>query len=132
MDLFIIIKNIWLKTLATVMDKDLITMLNDQVNLTKIKVDKIFRLYYNKSTGEPISYTMEILEGDYVDITPLQYAQGDYNVSVINGKIKKPEDFVRYRKLIPTAYGKGCNKNNVMIVEPDSETRWSVKVYTIN
>ena len=36
------------------------------------------RLYYNKDTGEPIAYSMEELEGDFIIITKEQYAEGRY------------------------------------------------------
>lgn len=94
-----------------------------------IKVDFEYRLYYNKQTGEPIAYTMEELEGDYIEVTAEQYAQGRYDLVIRNGIIERLIDSVSWTKLVPSNAGTGCRADNVMIVEPNSNTKWGIKTY---
>ena len=93
------------------------------------KVDFEYRLYYNKQTGEPIAYTMEELEGDYIKVTHEQYAEGRYDLVVRNGIIERLLDSVSWTKLVPSNAGTGCRADNVMIVDTNSDTKWEIKTY---
>jgi len=93
------------------------------------KVDFEYRLYYNKQTGEPIAYTMEELEGDYIKVTHKQYAEGRYDLVVRNGIIERLLDSVSWTKLVPSNAGTGCRADNVMIVDTNSDTKWEIKTY---
>ena len=87
-----------------------------------------FRLYYNER-GEPVSYSMEDLPGNYIEIDAETYQRSRSNVRVINGKIvpvvyKRPTS-----KLTPGTAGTACLPNNVSIVvaEDQSHIKWSLK-----
>ena len=91
-----------------------------------------FRLYYDKN-GKPLYYTCEQLEGTYIVVNAQTYAEGRYDVRVIDGKIANTSEFVYTQKLIPSSTGYTCAKENVNIVaskEYVGETiTWDVKNY---
>ena len=87
-----------------------------------------FRLYYN-DLGEPVSYSMEHLPGNYIEIDAETYQRSLSNVRVVDGKIipvvyKKPTS-----KLTPGQSGTPCAPNNVSIVvtEQQPHIKWSLK-----
>ncbi len=91
-----------------------------------------FRLYYNKETGEPITYSMEELEGDYIDITKLEYAECRYDIKVKDGKIQKISG-ISIGKLVPCSWGSDTGQRtspyDVSIIDEDSIVRWKMKTY---
>jgi len=109
-------------------DIDFVTLLNDAVKQNK-PVDKVFRLYYNKDSGKPINYSMQEQEGDFILITKSQYAESRYDVIVRDNKIVKIESIEYSRKLVISKDGKSCHRSNVLIIDPDSDTKWKVKTF---
>lgn len=88
-----------------------------------------FRLYYD-SDGRVTCYSMQELEGNYITVTKEQYAEGRYDVTVINGVIKYPVNKV-YRKLVPSLTGTATMRNDVTIIS-DTETdaqHWKTRIY---
>lgn len=85
-----------------------------------------FRLYYIKATGEPLFYTMENEEGDYIRITKEQFAECRYDIIVKDGKITKPKN-IAIGKLVPSNIGFGTHATDISIV--GSDQYWSVKTY---
>ena len=51
------------------LDEEFVKLINASAERVNKPVDFTYRLYYNKRTGEPIAYSMEELEGDYVEKT---------------------------------------------------------------
>ena len=100
----------------------------DKVKPNK-KVDKKYKLYYNKQTGKPLQYSTEDLDGDYIEITKQQYAESRYDSIVLNGKLTSIVEAVRWRKLVPGNEGVACAVDNVMIVDTNSSAKWKVKTY---
>lgn len=49
-----------------------------------------YRLYYDKATGNPIRYSADDEEGDYIVIDFKDYEIANFQVKVINGKLIKP------------------------------------------
>jgi hypothetical protein len=47
----------------------------------------MYRLYYN-SDGSPKYYTMEDLEGEYIEVDEQTYHVGRYDVKIVNKKLK--------------------------------------------
>jgi len=45
-----------------------------------------YRVYYNPD-GSIITYTMQAIPGDYITITPDQYAQGRHDAKVLDGQL---------------------------------------------
>lgn len=87
------------------------------------------RLYYD-DTGRVLFYATEQLDGKYLVVTKEQYAEGRYDITIINGEIKYPVNKV-YRKLVPSTTGTATLRNDVAIIsntETDSQF-WKVKIY---
>ena len=87
-----------------------------------------FRLYYNER-GEPLSYSMDDLPGNYIEIDAETYQRSRSNVRVVDGKIipvvyKRPVS-----KLTPGTAGTPCSIENVSVVVPESQphVKWSLK-----
>ena len=92
------------------------------------KVEIFFRLYYDKVTGEPITYSMEDLDGDYIEITKEEFALTDFNIVVKDGKIKK-KNMISIGKLAPSTSGYAVHKEDIAIIDPTSNVYWSNKTY---
>ena len=86
-----------------------------------------FRLYYNDQ-NKPIVYTMEELEGNYIEITREAYLEAAMNVRVQDGKLVKIDSTPAFKKLIPSDHGTPCDPNNVaVVVELDQpHILWSI------
>ena len=87
-----------------------------------------FRLYYNER-GEPVSYSMDDLPGNYIEIDAETYHRSSVNVRVVDGKLvpvvyKRPTS-----KLKPGTAGTACSTENVSVVVPESQPhiKWSLK-----
>lgn len=87
-----------------------------------------FRLYYD-DTGRPLSYSMEDLPGNYIDITAEEFARSSFRVQVIDNKLVHilPKKIIS--KLVPAESGTCCLKNNVSIVVDSTQphTYWSLQ-----
>ena len=87
-----------------------------------------FRLYYNER-GEPVSYSMDDLPGNYIEIDAETYQRSRSNVRVVDGKLvpvvyKRPVS-----KLTPGTAGTACSIENVSVVvaEDQPHIKWSLK-----
>lgn len=92
------------------------------------KVDIFYRLYYNKTTGEPISYSMEDLSGDFIEITKEEFALTDFNIFVKDGKIKK-KNITLIGKLVPGSTGFPVHKHDITIIDTESKYYLTNKTY---
>jgi hypothetical protein len=88
-----------------------------------------FRLYYD-AEGNPVTYACEELTGDYLVVDKDTYAQGRYDIRIIDGEIVPLHDFVYYSKMIPSESGTACHSDNALIIESGSTAFWSTKTYT--
>lgn len=88
-----------------------------------------FRLYYD-AEGNPITYASEELPGDYLVVDKETYAQGRYDIRIIDGEIVPLRDFVYYNKMIPSVSGTACHLDNALLIEAASTAFWSKKTYT--
>jgi hypothetical protein len=94
-----------------------------------------FRLYYDEK-GKVICYTCEKLDGNYIIIDALTYAEGRPDIRVIDGKIVKVATNVVITKLVPdTNEGKWCVKEDVSIITDSSykgeKTKWKLNLYEL-
>ena len=87
-----------------------------------------FRLYYNPH-GEPVSYSMEHLPGNYIEIDAETYHRSLFNIRVVNGKLvpivhKRPAS-----KLKPGPVGTPCHPTNVSVIALFSQDHqcWMLK-----
>ncbi len=87
-----------------------------------------FRLYYNDQ-GRPIVYTMEELEGNYIEVDRLTYLEASMNVRVLDNKLIKINT-TTFKKLMPAAAGTPCYPDNVAIVVAEGQPciYWSLDV----
>lgn len=89
----------------------------------------VYRLYHD-DRGQPLFYSMERGPGNYIDITPEQFAAADSHVRVKDGKLVKTYQTGR-RKLIPDNNGDiACARHSVTIVSDQQPyQRWKLKHY---
>ena len=111
------------------MTEEELAQLFDQIIADNKPVDYEYRLYYNKETGQPLFYSMEELDGDYIKVTQEQHSQGRYDILVRKGKIVRQNDSVSWTKLAPSETGTKCRADNVMIVDNNSDIKWTSKTY---
>lgn len=113
---------------------DFVKLFNQIVKKVKIKVEYEYRLYYNKVNGKPIRYTTDTVDqGDYLVISKQQYAEGRYDILVIDEKIRTLNSFDQWTKLVPDQEGSiSTRTDNVMIVDQDGSARWKLKTYYLN
>ena len=90
-----------------------------------------FRLYYDES-GKPVTYTMEDLPGNYIEIDAATFDLGPLNVRVRNGKLIEIVT-MRSQKLVPGATGTKCHSKDVsIIVTTLHNTQWNKQLYESN
>tara|TARA_R110000803_G_scaffold152441_1_gene217496 strand:+ start:1476 stop:1823 length:348 start_codon:yes stop_codon:yes gene_type:complete len=87
-----------------------------------------FRLYYNDE-GEPLSYSMEHLPGNYIDIDAATYQLSSRNVRVVEGNLVHIKPKKTVTKLVPGIVGTPCLPSNVSIViaQQQPNIKWSLK-----
>ena len=113
------------------MDNQEFAELFNQTTKQNKPVDLVYKLYYNKETGNPVQYATDELEGDYIEITKQQYAESRYDSLVIDGELQKIGNITSWSKLVPSIKdGVSTRTDNAMIVDSNSNTRWKVKTYT--
>jgi hypothetical protein len=92
-----------------------------------------FRLYYNND-GTPITYSMEELSHDYIEVEPEVFHQRNMNVQVVNNNlIFKPTTTV-VNKLHPANSGIACDPRDVcVVVSTDQPNRlWKIIKHELN
>lgn len=94
-----------------------------------------FRLYYDE-VGKVICYSCEKLEGNYIVIDSLTYAQGRPDIRVIDGRISTVQTHAIISKLIPNIQGIVCASEDVSIVIEDKKstiktTYWKLHTYEL-
>jgi hypothetical protein len=105
-------------------------LFNQTVAKVKIKVDYEYRLYYNIDTGKPIEYTTDALDGEnYLVITKQQYAEGRYDILVIDRELRTLNTIEQWTKLVPSNEGISTREDNVMIVDDNGANKWKLKTY---
>lgn len=87
-----------------------------------------FRLYYSPH-GEPVSYSMEDLLGNYIEIDAETYQRSSFNVRVVDGKLVHIVPKKITSKLKPGTTGTPCSPDNVSVVvtEDQPHNKWSLK-----
>jgi len=86
-----------------------------------------FRLYYDPTTGKPISYSMEDLPGTYITIDAETYHRSSMRIRIRDGKII-PLALPSLPKLKPGT-GTPCHPCDVAIVvsQHQPNTQWSLR-----
>jgi hypothetical protein len=92
-----------------------------------------FRLYYD-AAGSIVCYTCENLDGDYIVIDAQTYAEGRYDIKVLNGKIVNNFSNAVIARLTKDIEGTLCSVEDIsLIIDSDEvETQyWKLKVYEL-
>lgn len=93
-----------------------------------------FRLYYDEETGKVICYTCEKLEGKYLVIDAITYAQARPDLRVIDGKISTASNHAIVSKLMPNpSRGQLCEAEDISVVALDGPNtiRWKLNTYEL-
>ena len=88
-----------------------------------------FRLYYGDK-GELITYTCEKLEGNYIVIDALTFAESRPDVNVVDGRIVRAGSGAVISKIYPSDTGVLCETEDVSIITEAAGQYW--KLVTIN
>lgn len=94
-----------------------------------------FRLYYDDK-GAVVCYTCEKLEGNYVVIDALTFAEARPDIRVIDGKVSRAQPNAVVSKLMPNKqYGKTCAYEDISIIVDEGYTgkkqNWKLTVYEL-
>jgi len=94
-----------------------------------------FRLYYDEA-GKVVCYTCEKLEGRYIIVDALTYAQARPDVRVIDGKISTVSPNAVVSKLMPSSdEGQVCSYDDISIVVAENfkgnTKKWKLVTYEL-
>jgi hypothetical protein len=95
------------------------------------KVDKPeFRLYYDDK-GYVITYTCEKLEGNYIVIDALAFAEARPDVRVVNGQLVRNHSGSVVSKLCKDTSGVLCEVEDVSVITKTDGQYWKLKTYEL-
>jgi hypothetical protein len=93
-----------------------------------------FRVYYDDK-GYVVCYTCEKLEGNYIVIDALTYAEARPDVRVLDGKLIRVSSNTVVSKLVPSNEGMLCAKEDVSLLVHDIDSvetqTWKLKTYEL-
>jgi hypothetical protein len=89
-----------------------------------------FRLYYDEATGKVICYTCEKLEGNYIVIDAITFAESRPDIKVVDGKIIKNNYGSVVSKLCKDTEGVLCESEDISVISETDGQYW--KLVTIN
>lgn len=93
-----------------------------------------FRLYYD-DLGSVICYTCEKLEGNYIVIDALAFAESRQDVRVVEGRIIKDAPNATIIRLVPSTVGTLCAAEDLSVIvseDDDIEKQyWKLAVYEL-
>lgn len=89
-----------------------------------------FRLYYDER-GYLICYTCEKLEGNYIVIDALTFAEGRPDVRVADGRLVRASTGAVVSRLYPATEGMLCEKEDISIITETNGKYWKLKTYEL-
>lgn len=89
-----------------------------------------FRLYFD-DRGKVICYTCEKLEGEYIVIDALTFAEARPDVRVIDGKVIKPGTGSVISRLYPSDTGILCEIEDISILTETNGKYWKLKTHEL-
>lgn len=93
-----------------------------------------FRLYYEEDTGKIVCYTCEKLEGKYLIIDAITYAQSRPDIRIIDGKISTVSNNAIVSKLMPhLTQGQVCEIEDISVISTDTinTIKWKLNTYEL-
>lgn len=88
----------------------------------------VLKLYHD-SNGQPIVYTTEDLDGNYIEVDPETFALGSVHVKVVNGVLTHLPPRVYRNRLVPSDQGTQCDPRDVAVVVNSHGQHWKRKTY---
>lgn len=89
-----------------------------------------FRLYYDEK-GYPICYTCEKLDGNYVVIDSLTFAEARPDIRVVDGQIVKASSGAVISRLYPNTEGILCEIEDISIITETNGQYWKLKTVSL-
>ena len=89
-----------------------------------------FRLYYDDK-GHVICYTCDVLEGDYILIDSLTFAEARPDVRVAEGRLIRAGTGSVISRLYPGNNGIMCEQEDISIVTDKGGKIWELKTYEL-
>ena len=89
-----------------------------------------FRLYYD-DRGSVVCYTCEKLEGDYVVIDALTFAEARPDVKVLDGRVIRAGTGAVISRLVPDKTGILCEVEDVSIITKTDGQYWNLKTVSL-
>ena len=89
-----------------------------------------FRLYYDDK-GYVVCYTCEKLEGNYILIDALTFAEARPDVRVIDGRLIRAGTGAVISRLYPDVEGILCEVEDISIVTNKNGQFWKLKTYEL-
>ena len=96
-------------------------------------IEKVeYRLYYD-TKGQVICYSCDNLEGKYLVIDALTFAEARQDVTVINGKIVKKSIATVSHKYVPSDNGDvNCHPLDISVISDQSNgQQWELKAHEL-
>jgi len=88
----------------------------------------VLKLYYDDA-GNPIEYTSETRDGNYIEVDAETFAIRSMRVRVENGVLKHLPPATYVNKLQPSDSGTLCHLRDVAVVTKDTGTYWKRSTY---
>lgn len=89
-----------------------------------------FRLYYDDK-GQVVTYTCEKLEGNYIVIDALMFAEARPDVRVVAGKVVRAGSGAVISRLYPDKTGVLCEAEDVSIITETDGQYWKLKTVSL-
>ena len=89
-----------------------------------------FRLYYDDK-GFPICYTCEKLEGNYIVVDALTFAEARPDVRVADGRVVRASSGAVVSRLYPSDTGILCEVEDISIITSKAGKYWKLKTYEL-
>lgn len=89
-----------------------------------------FRLYYDEK-GYPLCYTCEKLEGDYIVIDNLTFAEARPDVRVVDKQLIKCSSGSVISRLYPSSEGVLCEIEDISIITDTDGQYWKLKTVSL-
>ena len=89
-----------------------------------------FRLYFDDK-GQVVCYTCEKLEGDYIVIDALTFAEARPDVRVVDGKLIKAGTTAVVSRLYPSDEGRLCEEEDVSVISEKTGQYWKLKTHEL-
>lgn len=89
-----------------------------------------FRLYYDDK-GQVVCYTCEKLEGNYILVDTLTFAEARPDVRVIDGRLVRAGTGAVISRLYPDTDGIMCEIEDISIITNKDGQFWKLKTYEL-